>query len=292
VDPIVKIIFNGFISVAFLTLVAMGVVILRRTRRGEKTVTDDDWRVLFGKPKAEVFTAHYSLRLGLAFVSCLLVGLSRKPAALSRFFLLVDCVVQHRERVAAHGRAMKNSSLLTLCSLLLFACAGGAKTFHRGGGTGSTVPDFAHVQLWNPPDSGVTCVIRRIQVSSDLSHPVVIGIAREPLPTPMHRKPQWIDTQSTFGQRPTIQGACMILTEGRPTPQNLGQLDSFFYSINADPYVWTGAMSINSGTGITIRSEQPGAFLRVGFSGDELRWSEETTNGPATVRGRLRRLKD
>jgi amino acid transporter len=75
VDPIVKILINVFASVACLTLIAMVLVILRRTRRGEKASTDEDWRLLFGKPKAEVLTAHYGMRLGFAFVLCLVLGL-------------------------------------------------------------------------------------------------------------------------------------------------------------------------------------------------------------------------
>jgi len=75
VNPILKIIINGFVSVAFLTLIATLVVILRRIRRGEKPVTDEDWRFFFGKPKAEALTAHYGMRLVLAFVVCLVFGL-------------------------------------------------------------------------------------------------------------------------------------------------------------------------------------------------------------------------
>jgi hypothetical protein len=40
-----------------VTLIAMRLVTLRRTRRGEKAFIDEHWRFLVGKPKAEVLTA-------------------------------------------------------------------------------------------------------------------------------------------------------------------------------------------------------------------------------------------
>jgi hypothetical protein len=75
VHPIVEIVISFGVSIASVSLIAMGIVILRRTRRGEKAVSDEDWRLLFGKPKAEVLTAHYAMRLVLAIVACLVVGL-------------------------------------------------------------------------------------------------------------------------------------------------------------------------------------------------------------------------
>jgi hypothetical protein len=76
VEPIVKIIINGVVSVALLALVATVLMVLRRTRRGEKAVTDEDWRFFFGKAKAEVLTVHYGARLVLALVVCLVFGLA------------------------------------------------------------------------------------------------------------------------------------------------------------------------------------------------------------------------
>src|SRR5262245_5460144 len=56
-------------------MIAMGFVMLRRTRRGEKAFTDRDWRLLFGKGKADVLTGHYGGKLALAFLACGLLGL-------------------------------------------------------------------------------------------------------------------------------------------------------------------------------------------------------------------------
>ena len=66
---------QGLVSVICLTLITVGFVMLRRTRRGEKAFTDKDWRVLFGKPKAGMLTAHYGGKLAILFVTCALVGL-------------------------------------------------------------------------------------------------------------------------------------------------------------------------------------------------------------------------
>ena len=52
----------------------MGLVMFRRTRHGEKAFTDRDWRLVFGKSKAEVLIAHYGSRLLLTFVGCALLG--------------------------------------------------------------------------------------------------------------------------------------------------------------------------------------------------------------------------
>jgi hypothetical protein len=75
VDAIVKIIFSSALSAALLALIAVGVMALRRTWRGKKAVSDDDWRLLFGKPKGETLTAHYVMRLGFGFAAGLVLGL-------------------------------------------------------------------------------------------------------------------------------------------------------------------------------------------------------------------------
>jgi hypothetical protein len=61
--------------VAFLAVVAMAVVIFNRARRGEKVSTDNDWRLLFGKPKADVLTRRYWTKLFLACFGYSLIGL-------------------------------------------------------------------------------------------------------------------------------------------------------------------------------------------------------------------------
>jgi hypothetical protein len=53
----------------------LGFVMLRRTLRGEKRFSDRDWRFLFGRPKDEVLTASFWIKVGSAFVICFLVGL-------------------------------------------------------------------------------------------------------------------------------------------------------------------------------------------------------------------------
>ena len=74
-DPTVTVFVRGLITVICFILIAVDCVMLRRTRRGEKAFTDQDWRLLFGKPKADVLTARYGGKLGLLFVACALVGL-------------------------------------------------------------------------------------------------------------------------------------------------------------------------------------------------------------------------
>jgi hypothetical protein len=75
VSSIVDIMFSVFVSVASVTLMAMVLIIVRRTRRGEKASTDEDWRLLFGKARAEVLSVHYGVKLGFAFILCLFLGI-------------------------------------------------------------------------------------------------------------------------------------------------------------------------------------------------------------------------
>ena len=60
--------------VALTSLVAMIVLILNRARRGEKVSTDKDWRLFFGEPKADVFTARYAIKLVGVFVAYAFIG--------------------------------------------------------------------------------------------------------------------------------------------------------------------------------------------------------------------------
>jgi hypothetical protein len=75
VNPLVDIIVSFSFSVSCVTLMAMVFIVLRRTRRGEKVSTDEDWRLLFGKPKAEVLSLHYGVKLCFGFILCLLLGI-------------------------------------------------------------------------------------------------------------------------------------------------------------------------------------------------------------------------
>jgi hypothetical protein len=68
-------IFRTFIFLFFLALGGLGVVRLRRTLRGEKVFSDRDWLFLFGRPKNEVLTATFWIKVSCVVVICFLIGL-------------------------------------------------------------------------------------------------------------------------------------------------------------------------------------------------------------------------
>ncbi len=69
-----EIVLRSLIDALLLFLAGVGVLMLIRTLRGQRSLRDRDWRFLFGKPKDEVLTTAYWLKVGVASVICLVVG--------------------------------------------------------------------------------------------------------------------------------------------------------------------------------------------------------------------------
>jgi hypothetical protein len=156
-------------------------------------------------------------------------------------------------------------SLVVLIFLVLLSKVAQAQTFHRGGEVTSTSPDRTYAQLWNPADSGVTCLIRRTQVSGDPQELVIgISLLGGKLPTPMHTFGQGIEV--TNGNNPTAK--CELRQEGNPNERLIGQLDTL--RISTHPYVSHALMALPPGYGMIVRSVQTGTKIKVGFSWDEV----------------------
>jgi hypothetical protein len=155
--------------------------------------------------------------------------------------------------------------LVVLVFLVLLSAVAQAQTFHRGGEVTSTSPDRTYAQLWNPADSGITCLIKRIQVSGDPQE-LVIGVSLHGgrLPTPMHTFGQGIEVAE--GNDPT--GKCELRQEGNPNERLIGQLDTL--RISTHPYVSHALMALPPGYGMIVRSVQTGTKMKVGFSWDEV----------------------
>lgn len=155
--------------------------------------------------------------------------------------------------------------LYSLVFFLLMCGSVGAQTYHRGGEVTTGHPDRTYVQLWNPANSGVTCLVQRTQVSGDPQE-VVLGISLHggQLPTPMHTHGQGIDVAN--GNNPTAK--CELRQEGYPFERLLGQLDTFLLGNN--PYQSYATIAVAPGYGLVVRSVQTGTKIKVGFSWDEV----------------------
>lgn len=132
-----------------------------------------------------------------------------------------------------------------------------AYTYWRGAAVGAPLGSYAHIQLWNPPDSGVYCIVSLLTVGGTTTA-AAVGYGDDPLPDQPYDISNGIKPEVSEG----TFGKCQLRTYTGPAA-NIGQLINHNVPFVLNPI----QLVIAPGHGLTVRSTNKD--LRASFAWDE-----------------------
>jgi hypothetical protein len=151
-------------------------------------------------------------------------------------------------------------TLLLALAFWLFASPVMAQTYWRATALGAPAGQFAHIQLWNPPDSGIYCTVTLLTVGGS-SSAAAVGYGDDPIANVPYAIPNGIKTEVSEG----TFGKCYLRTSVG-IAENIGQLVNHNVPFVLNPI----RLVIAPGHGIIVRSSNKD--IRASFA-----WEETTT---------------